>query len=59
VLQHRHHAVRKEAHVGLGLVMRDAAEREFGHQMVGPSHPPKFGDLLQAILGVPTIWILT
>src|SRR5690348_3824478 len=51
VLQYRQYAAREEAHVLFRLVVWDAAEREFGHDMVGAGHPLQFGDLLDAVLG--------
>ena len=50
-LEHRHHALGEEPHVQLRLLVRHAAEREFGHQVVEAGEPAQFGDLLQTVVG--------
>lgn len=49
-LQGRQHAVGEEAHVHLGLLVRQAAKREFGDEVVHPGAAPQLGDFFEAVL---------
>ena len=49
-LQHRQHPVGEQAHVQLGLLVRQAAEGELGDQVIEPGQLVKLRDLLHAVV---------